>query len=170
MPQLTKRATNPYKADDRVKAWQSFATATAIVRVGDVHRGDDEVVRKHWPYFQPVDTPTAEQKNIWSEMPAPPDHHDHPGVNVGTNSLANVPPERLVRATSSFWTNEGYAPGSHGEKAGLPPTGRGWGISVGQVVEISHPLVAAHPECFEFIRRTVTAADVERLTRGEGVS
>lgn len=164
MPTLSKKNRNPYGPDDRVRAWQSFGTATGTVGVGDVHRGDDAIVAEHWPWFQPVDTPTAEVKNVWSEMPPPPDHRDHPGVDVETNPLADVPPERLVRATSAFWQNEGFAPGSFGEKAGLPPTGRGWGIAVGQVVEISHPLVRQHPEAFEFIRRAVTLADVERLT------
>jgi hypothetical protein len=75
-----------------------------------------------------------------------------------------VPPERLVRATASFWVDAGWAPGSPGEKSGKP-TGRGWGIQTGQLVEVTNPVVAQHPECFEFVRRTVTLADVERITR-----
>jgi len=172
-PTLKRKNQNPYGPDERVRAWQSFGHATGTVRADDVLRGDDPIVVEHHPWFEHVDTPTAEAKNVWSEMPPPPDHRDHPGVDVQTSSLANVPPERLVRATSTFWQNEGFAPGSLGEKAGLPPTGRGWGIAVGQVVEISHPLVRRHPESFEFMRRTVTLADVERLaaedTKTEGV-
>jgi hypothetical protein len=163
MPTLKKKTTNPYGPDDRVRAWQSFGHATGTVRVGDVLRGDDPIVREHWPWFQPVDTPTGEVKNVWSEMPAPPDHRD-PGIQIGTNSLAHALPERLVRATASFWFDGGWAPGSPGERSGKP-SGRGWGINIGQLVSIDHPVVRAHPEAFVFPERPVTLADVERITR-----
>jgi hypothetical protein len=167
-PTLKKKPTNPYGPDDRVRAWQSFAHATGTVRAGDVLRGDDELVRQHWPWFEPVDTPTAEKRNIWAEMPAPPDHRDSK-FQVGTNPLANVPPERLVRAKAFFWFDGGWAPGSPGEKSGKP-SGFGWAINVGDLVEISNPVVRAHPEVFEFPRRDVTLADIERLTRDEEVN
>jgi hypothetical protein len=125
MPTLKKKSTNPYGPSDRVRAWQSFAHAAGTVRVGDVHRGDDEIVRQHWPWFQPVDTPTGEVKNVWTEMPAPPTYTDDKIV-IGANPLASVEPHRLVRARASFWFDQGYAPGSPGEKTGKP-SGRAGG-------------------------------------------
>jgi hypothetical protein len=100
--------------------------------------------------------------NFWNELPAPPKHGDST-IQIGTSSLAHVSPERLVRARASFWFDGGFAPGSPGAKTGKP-SGFGWGISIGQLCEISNPVVRAHPEHFEFPRRDVTLADVERLT------
>jgi hypothetical protein len=169
MPALKTKSTNPYKPTDRVRASQSFGTATGTVREGDVFRGDDPIVVEHWPWFQPVDVPTHERKTIWTEAPGPPDHPaGDPSITIHTNSLAHVSPHRLVRATRSFWFDRGWAPGSPGEKSGKI-SGFWWGINVGQLVEVSSPVVAAHPESFEFPARTCTREDVERLAR-EGVN
>jgi hypothetical protein len=165
MAVTTRRKKCPYSADEIVVAWQSFGTADAVIKAGDKFRGDDPLVLEHWPWFQPEGTPTAEGKNIWSEMPPPPEHED-PKITIVTSSLANVPPERLVRARTNFWFDTGWSPGSVGEKSGRI-SGRGWGINIGQLVEISNPVVRANPGAFVFPEREVTLADVERLTSEE---
>ena len=162
MPKTLKRNKCPFTAEQRVRAWQSFATEAGTIRAGDVLRGDDPVVLEHWRWFESVDTPTAEAKNFWSELPAPPDHRE-PGIEIGTSSLAHVPAERLVRAVSAFWFDQGWSPGSPGEKSGRP-SGFGWGIQIGQLFEISNPVVKANPSAFVWPERPVTLADVERIT------
>jgi hypothetical protein len=161
---LTKKPTNPYGPDDRVRAWQSFATATTSVREGDVLRGDDEVVREHWPYFQPVDVPTAERKNVWSELPPPPDHRDHPGINIATTP---IPAWRQVRALSDVYVPARWAPGSPGERAGMgPPPFGSMASRRGQVYDaLTHAHVRERPDLYEWVARQVTAEDLARLDR-----
>jgi hypothetical protein len=114
MRQLKRKTTNPYSPDDRVRAWQSFGHATGTVRAGDVLRGDDPIVVEHHPWFEHVDTPTAERKNVWLEMPEPPQHT--PEVAVQT---IQIPPPRQVRCTVDVATSLAWSSGSPGAKSGL---------------------------------------------------
>jgi hypothetical protein len=114
MPTLSKKNRNPYGPDDRVRAWLSFGHATGTVRAGDVLRADDPIVVKHHPWFEHVDTPTAERKNVWVEMPEPPQHA--PEVAVET---IQIPPHRQVRSLVDVAAPLAWSPGSLAPRAGL---------------------------------------------------
>jgi hypothetical protein len=163
---LTKSKNKcPFAPDQIVKATKTFATERDIVHVGDEYRGGDPVVQRNWSAFIDAKTLPREMPGFWESVPVP-DAAKPEGIEIRTSPLAGVPQHRLVRATSSFWFDGGYAPGSPGAKSGKP-SGRGWGIDIGQLMEISNPVVRAHPEAFEWPARPVTLADVDRLTREE---
>jgi hypothetical protein len=158
----TKKKSDP---DRILVCTMDFGTTDRVVKRGERVRARDPIVGDgRW--FVDAETPESEWPNMWHELPAPPDHRaTESAIRIGTSPLANVPPHLLVRATSSFWFDGGWAPGSPGEKSGKR-SGFGWAINVGQLVEISNPAVRAHPEHFEWPRRDVTLADVERLSEG----
>ena len=159
MPTI-KKSKCPFASDQVVVAVKTFATERGVVHVGDKFRGGDPVVLESWTAFVDGDTLPNEMPNFWTDLvPDPPDH----SIPVPPNPLADVPPHRLVRATANFWWDAGWAPGSEGATR-FPnrPTSRGWGIQAGTLVEITHPAVQASPQHFEFPRRDVTLADIER--------
>jgi hypothetical protein len=163
VPKSKKR--NPFDPSQPVKATRTFAWSGGVVHAGDLHRGGDLIVERNWTAFVDAGTLDSELPNMWNELPPPPDHLDS-AIQIGTSPLAHVAPERLVRARSSFYFDAGHAPGSPGAESGKP-SGFGTAIAIGQLVEISAPVVRAHPEHFEFPTRQCTLADIERLTREE---
>jgi hypothetical protein len=164
-PTLSRNKKNPFAPDQAVKATKTFGWEGGVVHAGDLYRGGDQTVEKNRSAFVDADTLPSEMPNMWDELPAPPDHRDST-IQIGTNSLAHVSPERLVRARASFYFDAGWAPGSAGEKSGKP-SGFGSAIAIGQLVEVSHPAVRANPGAFVFPEREVRPEDVERLTREE---
>jgi hypothetical protein len=160
MRQLKRKTTNPYSPDDRVRAWQSFGHATGTVRAGDVLRGDDPIVVEHHPWFEHVDTPTAERKNVWLEMPEPPQHT--PEVAVQT---IQIPPPRQVRCTVDVATSLAWSSGSPGAKSGTPPPFARTQLRQGQLLDVLDPIVHQHPTWFRWRERDVTPEDVERFEK-----
>jgi hypothetical protein len=163
-PTLSKSKKNPFGPTQAVKATRTFAWSGGVVHAGDLYRGGDPTVEKNWSAFVDAETLPSEMPNMWDELPPPPDHRDAT-IQIGTSPLAHVSPERLVRARASFYFDAGWAPGSAGEKSGKP-SGFGSAIALGQLVEISNPVVRANPGAFVFPEREVTLADVERLEAG----
>jgi hypothetical protein len=167
VPLTKSKNKNPFTADQVVKATRTFATERDSVHVGDEFRGNDPVVERNWTAFVDAGTLPREMPNFWDEVPVPPSPSPADvGIAIGTSPLAHVEPHRLVRATSSFWFDQGFAPGSVGEKSGRP-SGFGWGIQIGQLLEITHPVVRQHPEAFVFPERPVTLEEVKRLSNEE---
>jgi hypothetical protein len=165
MPLLKKKPE--FEPDDRVRAIQSFATETRTIRSGDVLRGDDPLVVGTPEWFELENTPSEEARNIWNEMPPPPLHD--PGVADRKIMVAPpnpIPVHRQVKSLVETWTDMGYAPGSPGEKSGRP-SGFGSAVRAGQVFDVLDPLVARHPDWFQFPARGVTLEDVERLAAEE---
>jgi hypothetical protein len=160
MPPTLKKKPK-FRPDQIVVATRTFATADAVVHVGEKYRGGDPLVVANHTAFIDGNTLPSERPNFWNEMPPPPEHED--SIRVGKSAVADVPPDRLVRSRASFWFDAGFAPGSQGEKSGKI-SGFGTSISIGQLVDISSPVVRQHPQHFEWPRRDVTLADVERLT------
>lgn len=160
MRQLKRKTTNPYSPDDRVRAWQSFGHATGTVRAGDVLRGDDPIVVEHHPWFEHVDTPTAERKNVWLEMPEPPQHT--PEVAVQT---IQIPPPRQVRCTVDVATSLAWSSGSPGAKSGTPPPFARTQLRQEQLLDVLDPIVHQHPTWFRWRERDVTPEDVERFEK-----
>jgi hypothetical protein len=160
MPTLSKKNRNPYGPDDRVRAWQSFGHATGTVCAGDVLRGDDPIVVEHHPWFEPVDTPTAERKNVWLEMPEPPQHA--PEVAVET---IQIPPHRQVRCLVDVAAPLAWSPGSPGAKSGVPPPFARTQLRQGQLVDALQPIVREHVDWFSWPERHVLLEDIERLER-----
>ena len=80
------------------------------------------------------------------------------------------PPHRQVVALADTFTPLPFAPGSPGASGRMPiaPAPFGTGIRKGRVYDVLDPVVAQNPNLFEFPRRDVTAADIERIARTEG--
>jgi hypothetical protein len=157
---MAKTATKK-AASETVVATMTFATQHRTVHEGDVFAADDQLVTSNPSWFADADTPTSELPNMWRDMPAPPEQVASPGFNVQVQSI-QIPPHRQVRSKVDVWYPGKWAPGSAGEKSGVPPP-FGTAIRVGQVFDIGHPLVREHPERFEFPVRDVTIEDVERM-------
>jgi hypothetical protein len=158
-----KKNKNPYGPDDRVRAWQSFGHAAGTVREGDVLRGDDPLVAEHHPWFESVDTPTAERKTVWLEMPPPPDHA--PEVAVQT---IQIPPHRIVRSLVDVSAPLSWSsPDSPGAQTNVPPPFARTSLRRGQLVDALHPLVREHVDWFVWPERHVLIEDIERVERHE---
>jgi hypothetical protein len=142
-------------------ATTTFSTQHHTVHEGDVFAADDPLVLSNPSWFCDADTPTHQRPNIWKNMPAPPDQVASPGFNVQVQSI-QIPPHRQVRSKVHVWYPAKWAPGSAGEKRGVPPP-FGTAVRVGQIFDVGDPLVREHPERFEFPLRDVTIEDVERM-------
>jgi hypothetical protein len=159
---MAKTATKK-TASETVVATMTFATQHRTVHEGDVFAAGDPLVTSNPSWFAAADTPTSELPNMWQDMPAPPEQVASPGFNVQVQSI-QIPPHRQVRSKVSTWTPAQWAPGSPGAERGAPPP-FGSAVRVGQVFDVGHPLVRAHPERFEFPLRDVTIEDVERMSK-----
>jgi hypothetical protein len=157
---MAKTATNK-TAPKTMIAITTFSTQHDTVHEGDVFAADDPLVTGNPSWFCDADTPTRDRPNVWRDMPPPPEQVASPGFNVQVQSI-QIPPHRQVRSKVFTWTPAQWAPGSPGAKRGAPPP-FGSAVKVGQIFDIGHPLVRAHPERFEFPLRDVTAEDVERM-------
>jgi hypothetical protein len=135
------------------------------VRQGDRYRASHPAVQAGWSNFVPGDTPDHELENLFEAMGDPPTHDPSPHVRIP----AGIPPHRQVVATADTFQALPFAPGSPGatKKGPTPPAPFGTGIKKGRVYDVGDPAVRANPGLFEFPRRDVTVADIERLTAGD---
>ena len=149
MATLKKQKPSFPEGCSSVVAITSFSHEGGVVNTGDEFPGDHPLPAANPSWFCDAETPTKELPNTWTNlMPDPPDHRPP------ARTSAPIPPERLVRSRASFWFDGGFAAGSLGEKSGKI-SGFGWGISIGQLVEITNSAVQAHPDCFEWPTRDV---------------
>jgi hypothetical protein len=96
MPALKRKAGNPFKPDEIVKAERTFAYADGVVHVGERFRGGDPVVVANWSAFVPDETLPQEMENFWRDMPPPPDHRaTESAIKIGTSGAIDV--DLLVR-------------------------------------------------------------------------
>lgn len=160
---LAKKDTNPFAPDATVRATRTFAWEGGVVHQGERYRGNHPAVEHGFSNFVPGETLDSELENVWGSLPDPPVHDSH--VNVP----ASVPPWRQVVAIADTFVPVPFAPGSVGEttKGPMPPAPFGTGIKKGRVYDIADPVVRRSPQLFEFPRRDVTLADIERLERLE---
>jgi hypothetical protein len=163
MTVLPKKPPPPFPPDSTVFAITSFGYAGGTVHRGEKFRGDDPLVLGNPGWFADVNTPTAEVPNMWAEMEPPPAPVPSPGFNVQVQSVP-IPPHRRVRSKVFRWFPTSWAPGSPGEKRGVPPP-FGSALKVGQILDIGDPLVAANPQDFEFIAREVSVEDIQRARK-----
>ncbi len=162
MPKL-KRHTNPFRDCVVVTAKETFIGEHVTIRAGEKRRGNDEVVERHWGVFAEGDLLPHELAKIAAdEIPLDPPVHRDERFRIGQG--VTPPPHRQVIAIADTFTPIPFAPGSPGARGGVPPAPFGAGIRRGRVYDIADPAVRANPQLFEFPRRDVTLADVERLT------
>jgi hypothetical protein len=69
-----KKTTNPFKADQVVRATRTFAWEGGVVRKGEKYRGGDPAVVAGWNAFVPGETLDQELENPWDALPPPPEH------------------------------------------------------------------------------------------------
>ena len=98
----------------------------------------------------------------------PVEHEPDPRFRIGQG--VTPPPHRQVIALADTFTPLPFAPGSVGAsgRAAIPPAPFGTGIRKGRVYDLLDPVVRANPQLFEFPRRDVTLADIERIEQQDG--
>ena len=162
-----KTKKNPFRDCEIVTATTTFLGETVTIRAGEKRRGNDPVVEQHWGAFAEGDLLPAELAKIAAEaIPLDPPVHE-PHVYIPPS----IPPHRLVVALADTFTPMPFAPGSAGAKAkgAIPPAPFGTGIKKGRAYDVGDAIVRARPNLFEFPRRDVTLADVERLTADDAI-
>jgi hypothetical protein len=163
MARVLSKSKNPFRPDQVVKATKTFATDKHIVHVGEEYRGNDPIVVENWSAFVDAGTLDREMPNFWDTVPVPPDHRSPVQVQEQT-----IPVHRQVRSRVDMYWDGGYAPDSPGAKTGRP-SGFGTALRMGQVLDVGDEIVRRNPSWFIWPEREVSAADVERLSRSEGV-
>ena len=164
-----KEDVNPYRDAPVVTAVDSFAGGDGIViQAGSKYRGDDPVVEAHWGVFREGDLMPNEIALIALDARAEPVEYVDERFRIGQG--VTPPPHRQVVALADTFTPLPFAPGSPGasSRMPIPPAPFGTGIKKGRVYDVLDPVVRQHPELFEFSRRDVTLADIERIARTEG--
>lgn len=127
MPRLRPKKPR-FEPDEIVVSWTTFATNESVVKRGTRLRGDNPVVLSHPHYFARDGASDAELRALEANArPDPPRH-----VPEFTRPQQTIAPERQAIAICSF--HVGF---------GVGPT-----VTKGQVLDINHPLVRAHPEYF----------------------
>jgi hypothetical protein len=152
------------KADKFAVALQDFAGDSVRVKRGDRFPADHALVLANPSWFVDADLPSNELPTMWDSMPPPPDHRSAAAIRGGPQ----IPPHRRVESVVNVFMPMPWAKGSDGEKRGVPAP-FGGSIVKGQIVDALHPVVAEHPEWFEWPQRHVTLEDVERFSRLEEV-
>ena len=165
---MAKTKNAPFAPDQVVVATRTFATEDAVVHVGEEYRGGDPVVVENWTAFVDGDTLPSERPNFWEELPAPPELDHSAGFNIRVQPSTGIPIHRQVRSKVDYFFPGQWAPGSAGERRGIPPP-FGSALHKGQIKDVCDPLVAQHLDWFEWPRRDVTLQDVERMA-GEAVT
>ncbi len=166
MPLKTKKG-NPFRDAEIVTCVETFLGQEVTIRAGQKLRGDDPIVERYWGVFREGDLQEHELAKIAADrIPLDPPTHE-PHVYIPPS----IPPHRLVVALADTFTPIPFAPDSAGakEKGSIPPAPFGTGIKKGRAYDVGDPIVRARPNLFEFPRRDVTLADVERLTAEDAI-
>jgi hypothetical protein len=155
-----KKTTNPFKADQVVRATRTFAWEGGVVRKGEKYRGGDPAVVAGWNAFVPGETLDQELENPWDALPPPPEHA--PPVQVRGTS---IPVHRQVRCVVDVSIPVQWAPDSPGSGSGTPPPFLRSTLRVGQILDVLSDLVRKNPSWFRWDARDVTSADIERMEK-----
>jgi hypothetical protein len=147
--------------DRLVVCWNGFATPHRVVNIGEKVRASDPIVGDgRWFYEE--DTPDSERPNIWDEIVDAPAEAPHVHVRSST-----IPVHRQVRSMVNLARPVTWAPDTPGASSGRPAPFFHSTLTQGQILDVLHPLVRQHPEWFEWPRRDVSLADVERIEKHE---
>lgn len=166
---LSRKSGNPYRDAPVVTAVHSFAGGDGmVIQQGAKYRGDDPVVEAHWGVFAEGDLLPNEIALLALDARAEPVEHSDERIRIGGG--VTPAPHRQVVALADTFTPLPFAPGSPGAsgRMPIPPAPFGTGIKKGRVYDVPDPVVRANPTLFEFPRRDVTLADIERIARLEG--
>jgi hypothetical protein len=95
---------------------------------------------------------------------------EHSDEEIRIGQGVTPAPHRQVVALADTFRPLPFAPGSPGARGRMPiaPAPFGTGIKKGRVYDALDPVVRQNPQLFEFPRRDVTLADIERIARIEG--
>lgn len=160
---LKSKNTNPYRDCEIVTCVTTFLGQDVTLNAGLKLRGDDPLVERYHGVFAEGDLLPHELAQFAAEQ-IPLDLPEHPSHVYIPPSVS---PHRQVVATADTFTAMPFAPNSPGARGGAAPAPFGTGLKKGRVYDIGHPAVRANPNLFEFPRRDVTLADVERLTAAD---
>ena len=163
MTTLKKRTTNPYRDAEVVTCVTTFIGQDVTLNAGLKLRGDDPLVERYHGVFVEGDLLPHELAKIQADaIPLdPPVHHDE-RILIGQG--VTPPPHRQVTCLVDTFMPLPFAPGSPGARGGIAPAPFGTGLKKGRIYDALDPVVRANPGYFEFGRRDVTLADIERLT------
>jgi hypothetical protein len=164
---MPKTKKVPFAPDQVVVATRTFATEETVVHVGEKYRGGDPVVVANHTAFVDGETLPGEMPNFWEELPAPPEHDASAGFNIRVQPSTEIPLHRQVRSKVEYFFPMQWAPGSAGERRGIPPP-FGSALHKGQIKDVCDPVVRAHPDWFEFPARDVRLEDIEREEVNDG--